>query len=71
MTQRADLKLPWTKPAKYDPARYELAARYIQLKPDVRVPQSMNPVKVPNGKTDTNNNGPVSTDHIVRELGLP
>ncbi len=71
MTQRTDLKLPWTKPKAYDPARYELAARYVQLKPDVRVPQLMNPVKVPNGKTDTNNNGPVSTDHIGANWDYP
>ncbi|MCI0377771.1 MAG: FAD-dependent oxidoreductase [Gemmataceae bacterium] len=64
MTQRPDQRLPWPKPANYDPKRYELLARYLEKRPDVKVGQLMNPVKVPNGKTDTNNNGPISTDHI-------
>jgi hypothetical protein len=64
MTQRPDLRVPFPRPRDYDPARYELLARYLKARPDVRVGQLMNPVKVPNGKTDTNNNGPISTDHI-------
>ena len=31
----------------------------------------MNPVRVPNGKTDTNNNGPFSTDHIGANWDYP
>jgi len=71
LTQRPDLKLPWPKPKNYDPARYELVARYVQKKPDVRFGQLCNPVRVPNGKTDTNNNGPMSTDHIGANWDYP
>ncbi|MCI0638834.1 MAG: FAD-dependent oxidoreductase [Gemmataceae bacterium] len=71
MTQRQDQRLPWPKPANYDPKRYELLARYLEKRPDVKVGQLMNPVKVPNGKTDTNNNGPLSTDHIGGNWDYP
>jgi hypothetical protein len=71
MTQRPDLRVPFPRPAGYDPARYELLARYLQAKPDLKVGQLMNPVKVPNGKTDTNNNGPFSTDHIGANWDYP
>lgn len=71
MTQRADQKLSWPKPANYDAKRYELLARYLEKRPDVKIGQLMNPVKVPNGMTDTNNNGPISTDHIGANWDYP
>jgi hypothetical protein len=64
MTDREDNRVPFPKPADYDLRRYELLARHLAKKPDVQVGQLMNPVRMPNGKTDTNNNGPFSTDHI-------
>jgi hypothetical protein len=71
MTDRKDLRLPFPKPANYDPKRYELLARYLAKKPGLKVGQLMNPVRVPNGKTDTNNNGPISTDHIGANWNYP
>jgi hypothetical protein len=71
MTQRPEERVPWSKPANYDPARYELLARYLKAKPGLKVGQLMNPVKIPNGKTDTNNNGPFSTDHIGANWSYP
>ena len=71
MTQRADQRIAWPKPANYDPNRYELLARYLQARPDLKVGKLMNPVKVPNGKTDTNNNGAFSTDHIGGNWDYP
>ena len=71
MTQDPQLRVPFPKPANYDPARFELLARYLAKRPDVKVGQLMNPVKVPNGKTDTNNNGPFSTDHIGGNWAYP
>ena len=71
MTQDPGLRVPFPKPANYDPARYELLARYLAKRPEVKVGQLMNPVKVPNGKTDTNNNGPFSTDHIGANWDYP
>ena len=64
LTDRSENQVPFPKPHDYDPKRFELLARYLEKKPDVKVGQLMNPVRVPNGKTDTNNNGPFSTDFI-------
>ena len=71
MTDRPDNRAPFPKPAGYDPARYELLARYLARKPDLKVGQLMNPVRMPNGKTDTNNNGAFSTDHIGGNWDYP
>lgn len=71
MTDRPANRIPFPKPDGYDPARYELLARYLALRPDVKLGQLMNPVRVPNGKTDTNNNGPISTDHIGANWAYP
>ncbi|MFO0965444.1 MAG: FAD-dependent oxidoreductase [Gemmataceae bacterium] len=71
LTQDPKLRLPWPKPKSYDPARFELVARYLKRKADVKFGQLCNPVKVPNGKTDTNNNGPISTDHIGANWDYP
>jgi hypothetical protein len=71
MTDRPEQRLPWPKPANYDPKRYELLARYLAKKPGLKVGQLMNPVRMPNGKTDTNNNGPISTDHIGANWDYP
>lgn len=64
MTDRANNRVPFPKPSGYDPKRFELLARYLAKRPDLKVGQLMNPVRIPNGKTDTNNNGPFSTDFI-------
>jgi hypothetical protein len=71
MTDVRDNQVPFPKPAGYDPARYELLARYLSLKPGLKVGQLMNPVRMPNGKTDTNNNGAFSTDHIGGNWDYP
>jgi hypothetical protein len=71
MTDRKDNQVPFPKPEGYDPARYELLFRYIARKPNIKVGQLMNPVRVPNGKTDTNNNGPFSTDYIGGNWAYP
>lgn len=71
LTQDPKLRLPFPKPANYDPLQFELLARYLKERPTVTVRQLMNPVKVPNGKTDTNNNGPFSTDYIGKNWDYP
>ncbi len=71
MTDREDSRVPFPKPVDYDPKRYELLARYLAKKPELKVGQLMNPVRMPNGKTDTNNNGPFSTDHIGANWTYP
>jgi hypothetical protein len=68
-------QLPHRKPAKYDPAKYELLARYIEAlvaaghKP--RLDEFWNPIWMPNGKTDINNNGGFSTDFIGANYAYP
>jgi hypothetical protein len=71
LTQDPKLRLPFPKPANYNADQFELLARYLAKRPDVKVGQLMNPVKVPNGKTDTNNNGPFSTDYIGKNWDYP
>jgi hypothetical protein len=71
LTRRKFNQVAFPKPPGYDPRRYELLARYLAKKPGLKVGQLMNPVPVPNGKTDTNNNGPFSTDHIGANWDYP
>jgi hypothetical protein len=61
-------RLPWPKPADYDPAKYELLLRNFEAG-DHRIP--WNPVMMPNRKTDANNNFAVSTDYIGQNYGYP
>jgi FAD dependent oxidoreductase len=58
--------VPFPKPADYDEAKYELLFRNFEAG-DLRFP--MKPDLMPNGKTDTNNNGAVSTDFIGQNHG--
>jgi hypothetical protein len=54
-------RIPFEKPTDYDEAKYELLFRNFEAG-DLRIP--MKPDRMPNGKTDTNNNCAVSTDFI-------
>jgi hypothetical protein len=68
LTQNPTNKLPIAPPADYDPARYELLARYIEALvaagKSPRLGQFMDIIPMPHGKTDINNNGGFSTDFI-------
>jgi hypothetical protein len=76
LTRDPSDQLPFPKPEGYDPARFELLARYLN-----EFPQHMghaptladitNPVPIPNQKADFNNNGPFSTDFIGRSWDYP
>ena len=74
-TQNPTNRLPHQKPAKYDPAKYELLARYLEAlvaagqKPQLKA--FWNPIWMPNGKTDINNNGGFSTDFIGANYAYP
>ncbi len=68
MTDVAENQLPFPKPPGYDPARYELLLRYMQAGIfDVLG----NNQRMPNGKTDTNNNGGFASDHIGANYDYP
>ncbi|MCA9064122.1 MAG: FAD-dependent oxidoreductase, partial [Planctomycetaceae bacterium] len=61
MTRVPQNRVPFPRPSDYDERQYELLFRNFEAG-DLRVP--MSPGMLPNGKTDTNNNGAVSTDFI-------
>ena len=68
LTKVSENRVPFAKPAGYDPKEYELLARVFEAgwretfqKFDA----------IPNGKTDTNNHGPFSTDNIGRNWDYP
>jgi hypothetical protein len=73
LTQNPTNKLPIDPPAHYDPARYELLARYIEALvaagQQVSLGQFIHIQPMPNGKTDINNNGAFSTDFIGGNAG--
>jgi hypothetical protein len=61
LTDATDNRIPFEKPAGYDPQVYELLLRNFEAGED-RIPWS--PAPMPNRKTDTNNNFGFSTDFI-------
>jgi len=74
-TKTAANRLPHTPPDGYDAANFELLARYLEaLVAAGRTPvldQFWNPLWMPNGKTDINNNGGFSTDFIGANYDYP
>ena len=63
LTKVAANKLPIDPPSGYDPAEYEVMARYIAAKGSVVLNNLIDVQElIPNGKTDINNSGPISTD---------
>src|SRR6185436_5755160 len=74
-TTNAANRLPVAPPPQYNPARFELLGRYLEAltaaghKPQLK--EFWNPIWMPNGKTDINNNGGFSTDFIGANYGYP
>lgn len=62
VTQRPDIRVPFPKPANYDPARYELLARMIAHYPGLRFARIFHPGPIANGKFDLNAQGLFSSD---------
>ncbi|MBI4579998.1 MAG: FAD-dependent oxidoreductase [Planctomycetes bacterium] len=71
MCNRKDNQVPFPRPADYDPQRYELLKRYLRAAPDLTLDKVIHIVMMPNGKTDVNNNGAFSTDHIGGSWDYP
>ena len=69
LTNAPDNRLPFPKPAQYDPLRYEPLLRYIEAGGKVFFTGGGSPM--PNQKTDTNNSGPFSTDNIGMNYEYP
>ncbi len=75
-TKVAANRVPWPKPANYDPARFELLARYLKAMTEfMGRALTMNEVGlirvIPNGKADLNNRGGFSTDYIGKNYAYP
>jgi len=68
LTAVAENRVPFEKPEGYDPGQYELLARALEAGWD-EVFRKFDPI--PNGKTDTNNHGPFSTDNIGMNYDYP
>jgi hypothetical protein len=68
-------RLPHVPPPDYDPARFELLARYLEAlvasghRPELE--EFWNPIAMPNDKTDINNNGGFSTDFLGANSEYP
>ena len=68
LTDAGENRIPFAKPRGYDPLRYELLLRYINAGVwDAFCSNS----PMPNRKTDTNNCGAFSTDHIGANYAYP
>lgn len=71
LTSRPANMIPITQPPDYDSSKYELLVRLMQKEPNRPFNQILKPDLMPNGKTDINNNGPISTDMIGMNYEYP
>lgn len=76
MTDSEQNRVPFPRPADYDPKRYALLARMLEALTQKngrapRMKEVMKPDPLPNRKLDTNNNGAFSTDYIGGSWGYP
>lgn len=68
MTNHPENRIPFPKPANYDPTRYELLSRVYHTGRRDHF-EKFDPL--PNKKADTNNHGPVSSDYIGMSYDYP
>lgn len=78
LTQIPDNRVPVEKPVDYDEKQYEILFRFIEAEGMEGIFFStslggsfIKPSLLPNGKTDTNNNGYISTDYIGMSWDYP
>lgn len=71
VTRREDIRVPFPKPKKYDPNRYELLLRLIESYPEVRFGRLVHLGEIANGKYDLNAQGLFSTDYAGGNTGYP
>ncbi len=71
VTQRADLLVPFPKPATYDPSRYELLLRLIRAFPGIRFGRLFHVGATSHGKFDLNAQGLFSTDYPGANYAYP
>jgi hypothetical protein len=63
VTQNPELRVPFPKPAHYDPAHFELLLRLIQAYPEIHFGRLVHLGRIANGKFDLNAQGLFSTDY--------
>ncbi|SEJ77950.1 FAD dependent oxidoreductase [Dyadobacter sp. SG02] len=68
LSSHPDNRIPFAKPAGYDPGKYELLARVYKAG-WTETFDKYDPI--PNRKTDTNNHGPFSTDFMGQNYDYP
>ncbi|HDS84266.1 MAG TPA: FAD-dependent oxidoreductase [Phycisphaerales bacterium] len=72
MTDQPDNRVPFPKPANYDRSWYILLERYFAAGFGTDVDNFFQKFdRIPNGKTDTNNHGGISTDFIGQNYDWP
>lgn len=76
LTRNPDNRVPFPRPANYDPNKFQLLANYIHgfMQNYGRVPRFNEltiQIGIPGGKADFNNNGPFSTDYIGKNWKFP
>jgi hypothetical protein len=68
LTDRAENRMPFARPDRYEPAQYELLLRIFNAGWRETFAKFD---RIPNRKTDTNNHGPFSTDNIGKNYDYP
>ncbi len=71
LTDVPENRVPFPKPEHYNPQRYELLLRTAQTGANQHPAGYFTTTRMPHGKTDTNNSGPVSTDNIGMNYDYP
>lgn len=71
LTDAPENRVPFPKPANYDPMRYELLLRTILAGANRHPARFFTTTRMPNRKTDSNNSGPFSTDNIGMNYEYP
>ena len=72
LTQDPSDRLLITRPNGYDRTRYALAIRYLEAaKDNLKLGDFLGIVPIPNGKSDVNSTGPVSTDLLGASWPYP
>lgn len=71
LTNAPENRVAITKPANYNEQEYELLFRYIDLVGPEKANALFKFSRMPNKKTDSNNNGPFSLDYIGKNYAYP
>jgi len=72
LTDREDNRLPLPRPTNYEPGRYTLVKNYLAaLGASAALRDFMGISRMPNGKTDINSGGPVSTNLLGASWEYP